>query len=61
MEILTNLYPKVSDGGIVIIDDWGILECRRAVEDHLKKVGSKPKMVEFGRSNDACYFIKPPA
>lgn len=33
-DALVHLYPKVVDGGYVIIDDYGILEpCRRAVEE----------------------------
>jgi O-methyltransferase len=34
MDILQNLYDKVSNGGFVIIDDYHALEpCRRAVTD----------------------------
>lgn len=34
-DVLVNLYPKVVEGGYVIIDDYGILEpCRRAVEEY---------------------------
>jgi O-methyltransferase len=31
---LTHLYPKVSVGGYVIIDDYSIPECNRAVQDY---------------------------
>lgn len=35
MDGLVNLYPKLSQGGYIIIDDWGIIEaCRKAVEDY---------------------------
>jgi len=38
--VLEHLYPKVSQGGIVIIDDYGMLpECNRAVEDYRLKHG----------------------
>ncbi len=38
MDALVNLYPKVSIGGYVIVDDYGWIEaCRRAVEDYRKK------------------------
>lgn len=37
MEALTNLYPKVSIGGYIIIDDYCISCCRRAVEDFRNK------------------------
>lgn len=31
--VLENLYPKVSPGGYVIIDDYALEGCRRAVDD----------------------------
>ena len=38
--VLEHLHPKVSQGGIVIIDDYGMLpECNRAVEDYRLKHG----------------------
>jgi len=34
MEVLENLYPKLSPGGYVILDDWGDLPMsRKAVDD----------------------------
>jgi O-methyltransferase len=34
MDALQNLYPKLSEGGYVIIDDYGAIDaCRRAVDD----------------------------
>lgn len=34
MDALVNLYPKLSVGGYLIIDDWGSVEgCRKAVND----------------------------
>jgi O-methyltransferase len=34
MDALLNLYPKLSVGGYIIIDDYGALEvCRKAVDD----------------------------
>ncbi len=34
MDVLSNLYPKVSVGGFVIIDDYGAIpQCRAAVEE----------------------------
>jgi len=33
--VLDHLYPKLSSGGYVIVDDYGMLpECNRAVEDY---------------------------
>jgi O-methyltransferase len=40
MDGLTNLYPKLSIGGFVIVDDFGaVAGCRQAVEDYRKKNG----------------------
>jgi hypothetical protein len=33
MDALTNLYPKLSVGGFVVIDDYNIAGCRQAVSD----------------------------
>jgi O-methyltransferase len=34
---LVNLYPKLSKGGYIIIDDWGAVPaCKKAVEDYRK-------------------------
>ena len=42
MNALTNLYPKLSMGGYVIIDDYGALEsCRQAVDDFREFRGIK--------------------
>lgn len=35
MDALVNLYPKLSVGGFIIIDDWGAMQgCRAAVEHY---------------------------
>ncbi len=40
MDGLTNLYPKLSKGGYIIIDDWGAVPaCMKAVEDYRKHHG----------------------
>ena len=39
MDALTNLYPKLSVGGYVIIDDYALASCQSAVEDFRKKHG----------------------
>ncbi len=37
---LSNIYPKVSKGGMVIIDDYGGYEgCRRAVDEFVESTG----------------------
>jgi len=38
MEALVSLYPKLSIGGYLIVDDYGVLPaCRSAVEDYRKE------------------------
>ncbi|MGC7102586.1 TylF/MycF family methyltransferase [Amycolatopsis lurida] len=39
MDALTHLYPKLSDGGFVIIDDYYIPACRKAVEEFRETEG----------------------
>jgi hypothetical protein len=40
MDALTHLYPKLSPGGFVIVDDYGYLEsCRQAVNDYRQAQG----------------------
>jgi O-methyltransferase len=36
MDILENLYDKVSSGGYVIVDDYILLPCRKAIDDFRK-------------------------
>jgi O-methyltransferase len=37
MDALSALYPKVSPGGYVIVDDYAINACRSAVEDYRRR------------------------
>ena len=40
MDVLTNLYPRVSSGGYVIIDDYGgLATCKTAVDDFRSQNG----------------------
>jgi hypothetical protein len=36
MDALEKIYPKISPGGYVIIDDWHLPRCRQAVVDYRK-------------------------
>ncbi|MBK8069727.1 MAG: class I SAM-dependent methyltransferase [Rhodanobacteraceae bacterium] len=45
---LVALFPKVSRGGYVIIDDYGVLEpCRRAVHDFLAREKLNPELIDI--------------
>ena len=40
MDGLKNLYPKLSPGGFIIIDDWGVIKgCKQAVLDYRQDHG----------------------
>lgn len=44
-DALKALYPKVSPGGFVIVDDYNTFdECYQAVHDYLKSIDSAPTM-----------------
>jgi len=39
MQSLVYLYPKLSPGGYVVIDDYSVASCRAAVEDYRREQG----------------------
>jgi O-methyltransferase len=39
MDVLVALYPKLSPGGYVIIDDYSLPECKAAVDDYRAEHG----------------------
>jgi O-methyltransferase len=46
MEVLTHLYPKVSPGGFVIVDDYGAIPaCRAATDDFRAASGITDELV----------------
>ena len=50
MDILYNLYEFVSIGGFVIIDDYGIPACKKAVDEFRKKFDIFEPIVEMTKS-----------
>ena len=57
MEGLVSLYPRVSKGGYIIVDDWAAVEgCRKAVEDYRKLNGISDEILPIDRS--AVYWKK---
>ena len=46
MDGLTNLYPQLSPGGFLIIDDYGFDNCREAVEDYRRDNGVDAPVTE---------------
>ena len=40
---LVHLYPRLPDGGVLIVDDYGHYEgARRAVEEYFEEIGERP-------------------
>lgn len=49
MDALSALYPKLSIGGFLIIDDWGAVEgCRKAVLEYRERHGITEEIIEIG-------------
>lgn len=46
-DALTNLYPKLSPGGFVIVDDYKIPSCRQAVHDYRDAHGIKDEIARI--------------
>jgi c-di-AMP phosphodiesterase-like protein len=56
---LEHLYPKVSKGGIVIIDDYALTGCRVAIEQYFKSKRKKlPEFIEVQGGGGVVYFEK---
>lgn len=48
LDALRSLYPRLSVGGFVIVDDYRALaECRQAVEDYRRQHGITDEIVDF--------------
>jgi O-methyltransferase len=48
MDGLVNLYPKLSVGGYLIVDDYGAVPgCRKAVEDYRWEHDIKEEIVKI--------------
>ena len=45
MDALVPLYPKLSPGGFIIIDDYNLPTCRQAVSDYREKQGITDEIV----------------
>jgi len=50
-DALVNLEPKVSAGGWLVIDDYGVIEaCRQAVHDYRDRIGIRSPVVPIDHS-----------
>lgn len=55
---LEYLYPKVSLGGYVIIDDFALPGCNKAFVEYCEKYGIKPDLVEIEGGMGPVFFKK---
>lgn len=53
---LQYLYPLVSVGGVVIIDDWALHGCQKAVRDYFKD--GVPELTKVPGTETVVYFYK---
>jgi hypothetical protein len=57
IEALESLFPKVSDGGFIIVDDYlAIPECRQAVTDYREKHNISDPIIQIDR--DGAFWRK---
>jgi len=57
-DALENLYPRLSPGGYVIIDDWGLPPCRQAVNDYRDQHNITDTIVLIEEVGSSCYWQK---
>lgn len=57
-DAIKALYPRLSSGGYVIVDDYGVfIECRQAIHDYLDAIGTQ---VELQWVDDEAVFWQKP-
>ncbi|MEX2205032.1 MAG: TylF/MycF/NovP-related O-methyltransferase [Myxococcota bacterium] len=59
IDALRPLYPRLSPGGYLIVDDFGLAGCRAAVEDYRREHGISEKIIAIDSS--AAYWQKSPS
>jgi hypothetical protein len=60
LDALALLYPLISDGGCIILDDWHLPSCRAAVETFRRNYGIHERVRRWfeGKKVDAHLFVK---
>lgn len=56
MDALDNLYPKLSVGGYIIIDDYALVRCKQAVTDYREKHKITEPLIQVDQ--DCVYWKK---
>lgn len=47
MDAIVNLYPKLSDGGFLIVDDYCIDNCKKAITDYRTSNNIKDEIIDI--------------
>lgn len=55
---LRKLYPIISDGGIIIIDDWALDGVKIACEEFFDEIGYHPEILTIENSTPTYFFKK---
>lgn len=58
IDALTNLYPKLSTGGYAIIDDYGLIGAKLAVDDYRRDNNICSKLITIDEMSQSCYWKK---
>jgi hypothetical protein len=51
MDALENLYPKLSEGGFCIVDDYALDGCREAVDGFRARCRIESELVKIDRAS----------
>lgn len=58
IDALNNLYPALSPGGYVIIDDWGLVGAKQAVNDYRAEHNINDTIILIEKQGYSCYWQK---
>jgi len=58
MDQLFNLYAKISVGGVIIVDDYGIEVCQRAIHDFRNWHNITEAIIKISENVGGIYWIK---
>ncbi len=58
MDQLFNLYSKISVGGVIIVDDYGVESCRRAIHDFRNWHNITEVIINVPGGRTGVYWIK---
>lgn len=56
--VLEKLYPKMSNGSVLIIDDWALKGARLACEEYFEENGINLEPLTIEKSDPVYFIIK---